>query len=301
MKLIEKLKGAHERPYVAYKILGYYASYQEAKAALCDTHTLADVYHSWLALHSLNVSSHTMKGYACAYHHVSSISHRPINKITYMELQNIISDMLKSGLSYSSCKKVRSLLNQLYSFAIINDWCSKSYSQYLNIGHNTPKRPRKVFTTNQINRLWNINAELPLILLYTGMRASELINLKSTDINRKQRYLKVTSSKTKAGIRIIPIHHRIWPFIESRLSNKWIIDERNYVSLAKAFKLDMKSINANHTPHDCRHSFATRLDDVGANYNAKRLLLGHASSNVTDGVYTHKSLRQLRKAIEMLK
>lgn len=43
------------------------------------------------------------------------------------------------------------------------------------------------------------------------------------------------------------------------------------------------------------------LDDVSANCNAKRLLLGHASSNVTDGVYTHKSLRQLRKAIEMLK
>ena len=63
----------------------------------------------------------------------------------------------------------------------------------------------------------------------------------------------------------------------------------------------MKSVNTKHTPHDCRHSFATRLDDVGANYNAKRLLLGHASSNVTDGVYTHKSLRQLRKAIEMLK
>jgi integrase len=133
------------------------------------------------------------------------------------------------------------------------------------------------------------------------MRASELINLKSTDINRKQRYLKVTSSKTKAGIRIIPIHHRIWPFIESRLSNKWIIEERNYVSLSNSFKLAMKAINAKHTPHDCRHSFATRLDDIGANYNAKRLLLGHASSNVTDGVYTHKSLRQLRKAIEMLK
>lgn len=133
------------------------------------------------------------------------------------------------------------------------------------------------------------------------MRASELINLKSTDINRKQRYLKVTSSKTKAGIRIIPIHHRIWPFIESRLFNKWIIEERNYVSLSHVFKLSMNTINAKHTPHDCRHSFATRLDDVGANYNAKRLLLGHASSNVTDGVYTHKSLRQLRKAIEMLK
>ena len=150
MKLIEKLKGAHERPYVAYKVVGYYFSYTEAKEALYNVHTLDDVYQSWLELHSLNVSSHTMKGYECAYHHVSSISHRPINEITYMDLQNIISDMLKSGLSYSSCKKVRSLLNQLYSFAIINDWCSKAYSQYLNIGHNIPKRPRKVFTTNQI-------------------------------------------------------------------------------------------------------------------------------------------------------
>ena len=87
MKLIEKLKGAHERPYVAYKVVGYYSSYQAAKEALCDVHTLDDVYHSWLELHSLNVSSHTMKGYECAYHHVSSISHRPINEITYIHLQ----------------------------------------------------------------------------------------------------------------------------------------------------------------------------------------------------------------------
>lgn len=73
MKLIEKLKGAHERPYVAYKVVGYYASYNEAKEALCNVHTLEDVYRSWLELHSLNVSPHTMKGYECAYHHVSCI------------------------------------------------------------------------------------------------------------------------------------------------------------------------------------------------------------------------------------
>ena len=47
MKLIEKLKGAHERPYVAYKVVGYYSSYQEAKEALNNVHTLDDVYQSW--------------------------------------------------------------------------------------------------------------------------------------------------------------------------------------------------------------------------------------------------------------
>ena len=45
MKLIEKLKGAHERPYVAYKVVGYY-SYNDAKEALCHVHTLDDVYQS---------------------------------------------------------------------------------------------------------------------------------------------------------------------------------------------------------------------------------------------------------------
>ena len=56
----------------------------------------------------------------------------------------------------------------------------------------------------------------------------------------------------------------------------------------------------NHTPHDTRHTVATLLDNAGANENAKRRILGHAGGDVTDRVYTHKSLRQLRKCIELL-
>ena len=46
---------------------------------------------------------------------------------------------------------------------------------------------------------------------------------------------------------------------------------------------------------------ATLLDNAGANENAKRRILGHATGDVTDRVYTHKGLRQLRKAIMLLK
>ena len=56
-----------------------------------------------------------------------------------------------------------------------------------------------------------------------------------------------------------------------------------------------------HTTHDCRHTVATLLDNAGANENAKRRILGHSDGDVTDRVYTHKSLRQLRKAIQLLK
>ena len=308
MKLIQKIKGASKRPYVVYKVVGYYSTYDEAVDALQQIRqspTLTNVYEMWLPSHAKSVSTNTLNNYGSAFAHLVSIHDVSMSDITYLQLQSIIDNMLNGGLSYSSCKKVRTLISQLYDYSIINGWCTTNYSKFLNLGNNKPVRPHKPFTTQAINRLWRLEStlhDIPLILLYTGMRASELINLKARDVNRKQRTLKITSAKTNSGIRTIPIHDRIWPIIERRLDAVYVIQEcRTYPSFSREFNKAMRAINANHTTHDCRHTFATRLDNESANYNAKRLLLGHASGNVTDGVYTHKSLGQLRKAIRLLK
>ena len=308
MKLIQKLKGATKRPYIVYKVVGYYSTYDEAVDALQQIRqspTLTNVYEMWLPSHAKSVSTNTLNNYGSAFAHLVTIHDVAMNDITYLQLQSIIDHMLSSGLSYSSCKKVRTLISQLFDYAIINGWCTTNYAKFLNLGHNKPVRPHKPFTTQSINRLWRLESplhDIPLILLYTGMRASELISLKSRDINRKQRTIKITSAKTKSGIRTIPIHDRIWPIIARRLDAVYVLQEcRTYSSLSREFNKALRAINAKHTTHDCRHTFATRLDNEGANYNAKRLLLGHASGNVTDGVYTHKSLGQLRKAIKLLK
>lgn len=308
MKLIQKIKGATKRPYVVYSVVGYFATYDEAMDALHHAHqslTLQEAYDMWLPSHAKSVSVNTLNNYGSAFAHLGSIHDAAMSDITYLQLQSIIDDMLSTGLSYSSCKKVRTLISQLFDYAIINGWCSTNYAKFINLGHNIPVRPHKPFTTQAINRLWRLESplhDIPLILLYTGMRASELINLRARDVNRKQRTMRITSAKTKSGIRTIPIHDRIWPIIEKRLDAVYVIHEcRTYSSLSREFDKAMKAINATHTTHDCRHTFATRLDNEGANYNAKRLLLGHASGNVTDGVYTHKSLGQLRKAIRLLK
>ena len=308
MKLIQKIKGATKRPYIVYKVVGYYSTYDEAVDALQQNRQslkLQEVYDMWLPSHAKSVSTNTLNNYGSAFAHLVSIHNVAMSDITYLQLQAIIDHMLSTGLSYSSSKKVRTLISQLFDYAIINGWCTTNYAKFLNLGHNKPVRPHKPFTTQAINRLWRLESplhDIPLILLYTGMRASELINLKARDINRKQRTLRITSAKTKSGIRTIPIHDRIWPIIQRRLDAVYVIQEyRTYSSLSREFDKAMKAINAKHTTHDCRHTFATRLDNEGANYNAKRLLLGHASGNVTDGVYTHKSLGQLRKAIRLLK
>lgn len=308
MKLIQKIKGATKRPYVVYSVVGYFATYDETMDALNHTRislTLQQVYDMWLPSHAKSVSTNTLNNYGSAFAHLVSIHDVSMSDITYLQLQAIIDHMLSTGLSYSSCKKVRTLISQLFDYSIINCWCTTNYAKFLNLGHNKPVRPHKPFTTQAINRLWRLESplhDIPLILLYTGMRASELINLKARDVNRKQHTLKITSAKTKSGIRTIPIHDRIWPIIDRRLNTMYVVQEcRTYSSLSREFDKAMKAINAKHTTHDCRHTFATRLDNEGANYNAKRLLLGHASGNVTDGVYTHKSLGQLRKAIRLLK
>ena len=308
MKLIQKIKGASKRPYVVYSVVGYYSTYDEAVDALHHAHqslTLQEAYDMWLPSHAKSVSVNTLNNYGSAFAHLGSIHDAAMSNITYLQLQSIIDHMLSTGLSYSSCKKVRTLISQLFDYAIINCWCTTNYAKFLNLGHNKPVRPHKPFTTQAINRLWRLPSpihDIPLILLYTGMRASELINLKARDVNRKQRTIKITSAKTKSGIRTIPIHDRIWDIIERRLNTMYVVQEcRTYSSLSREFNKAMRAIHSKHTTHDCRHTFATRLDNEGANYNAKRLLLGHASGNVTDGVYTHKSLGQLRKAIRLLK
>lgn len=325
-----KLSGQRRRPFMVrktigyeangraiYHIIGYYSNRADALDALAKfnntdvpmpTITLSKVYKLWFPTHSKHESTSTSNSYINSLKHLGAVATLPINAIKYKQLQDVMDNMLNNGLSYASLKKVRSLIHQLYTFAIINEWTDINLAEYLIIGKNTPVRPHKPFTTAQVNKLWrtsNPNRIIPLIMLYTGMRSTELRHLKRSDINIKQKYFDIKTSKTKAGIRIIPIHERLWPIIQILLNNntKYLLGDSiiTYAQISRKFKDVMAAIKANHTTHDCRHTFATLLDNANANYNAKRRLLGHAANNVTDGVYTHKALPQLRKTIKLLK
>lgn len=62
----------------------------------------------------------------------------------------------------------------------------------------------------------------------------------------------------------------------------------------------MKQLSMHHTPHECRHTLASLLDSAGANDTVIKMILGHARRGVTKAVYTHKTLRELRKAVDNL-
>ena len=272
--------------------------------------TLEELYAEWLPAHRPYVAESTVRSYQSAYGHLHPLYGMPIKEIKYKHMQAALDAM--GGLSYASKKKVRNLLSLLWAYARKMDYTSNDYTGLLRIGKNRPVNPHHAISRRKVNALWRMvdvpGVDIILILIYTGMRNGELRALLKSDVNRRQKYIRIRKSKTAAGVHIIPIHSRIWPSVEVRLSCNGfhlIADDSGmpytYSRLARLFIRIMKLVHGEkHKLHDTRHTCATWLDDAEVNDNAKKMILGHARNDVTNGVYTHKTLRQLRKTIEKI-
>ena len=128
----------------------------------------------------------------------------------------------------------------------------------------------KFFCDDEINCLWNHQNEpwvdSVLILIYSGWRISELLNLKTADIDL-QLGTMTGGTKTKAGKgRIVPIHSLIRLFVERRMDeggeylfnyNGKKCSETKY---RKFWKNIMDSLGIEKSPHECRHTFESLLD-----------------------------------------
>lgn len=327
---IKKLSGNRRCPYVfvltidhKQKPIEYFsklidaeifqAHYSQKRGGITLSDTFSEIYIEWLSQHiqHFHPSKSAILSYKNAFKHCDKIHQLPISELKYTHYQSIIDTIRATGLSYSSAKKVKSFLSLIEKYALKTDRISKSYVSLVTIGTNQKVYPHTIFTRQQINKLWCIKydsfVDTILILLYTGIRVGELLALQKSDINLKQKYIHIKKAKTLSGIRIIPIHEKILPFIYARVktSKKYFIEKNGmplpYSQYRHIWDKIMKELKINHRPHDTRHTVATLLDNYGANENAKRKILGHASGDVTDRVYTHKTLPQLRKTIRLLK
>ena len=331
---VKKLTGNRRRPFVflvskegKQKPLAYFSTQTEAEIYAADYNkkhnnkilsghqiTFAELYYRWLPFHTDKYlpAKTTIYSYKIAFQHCMPLHEMPLKNIKYYHLQTVIDDVKRKGLSYSSCKKIRSLLSLMFKYGIMMEYCDKNYASLLNLGRNKAIRPHKPFTRQKINKLWsNLEVEgtdTVLILIYTGMRVGELLNLTKDNVYLRQKYLKITKSKTLSGLRSIPIHDKIFSLIRRRMNTtgKYLITDKqgnpyNYSRYRTLWNKLMKQINAKYTTHDCRHTCATLLDNAEANPNAKRRILGHSDGDVTDKTYTHKNLKQLRKAINKIR
>ena len=145
--------------------------------------------------------------------------------------------------------------------------------------------------------------KLLLLMLYTtGMRLSELIGLKKTDIDFSRNQLRVLGKRNK--IRDIPLHPELAESLgeyTKRQTSKWVFSRSNGEPLYPVFVyrvvnkyLKLFSSASKLSPHVLRHSFATHMLNNGANLMAIKDLLGHSSLSATQ-VYTKSSFEKLKQ------
>ena len=142
-----------------------------------------------------------------------------------------------------------------------------------------------------------------LILIYTGLRVGELINLKTKDVDLEKNIISIVESKTTAGIRKIPISEKILNLFKDNIDNtkEYFFfnkkgDKYQYFNFKFQFEkmLDLLGLER-HTIHDTRHTFATLLNSTSI-----IKLIGHSDFSTTENIYTHKDIEELRKAVNLL-
>ena len=153
------------------------------------------------------------------------------------------------------------------------------------------------------------NRLLLMIFYQTGIRRSELISLKQSQIDKPNGSIKVLGKGNKE--RVIPVNNALLKEIDNYISEKKILHGAStndfLIVNKKDKKLDPKyvynvvkkylgevSTNEGKSPHVLRHSFATHLTNNGADINAIKELLGHASLASTQ-IYTHNSIDKLKE------
>lgn len=315
---IYKLQGHRRRPFVVKKTiagkqkpLGYFSTHDEALTFLLKynheptglTATFADIYGQWKPTKWPTLSASSRTAYENSFRHLSRLHDKTMSRLKYLDLQAAMDDVRKVA-GYSTQKKCRVLMSQLYQFAVKREMATTDYSRYVEIDRHHVVYKKRPFTVREINRLWKQTDDKTvqdvLILIYTGLRIGEYLALRPQDIKVRERYIDIRHSKTQAGVRKVPISKRILPFLSGRKRRGIVCQDDSYDAFRRRWDQTMKRLSMHHTPHECRHTLASLLDSAGVNDTVVKMILGHARRGVTKAVYTHKTLRELRKAVDDL-
>ena len=298
------------------KYLGYYRTKTEAKEALRKYHsspydlekkdiTLKEVYEQWLEV--ATISQNTLISYRSAFNKCALLHNQLIRDIKVAQIELIIKEAPTSAQPV-----IKNVLKNIYDYAEKNEIVDKNIIPLVKVEKHIKKRKKQPLNREQIQRVLDYNghhhADTVKILLYTGMRITELFDIELKDVNIKERYM-IGGKKSENGIeRIIPFHDAIMPIIErlyqsnrkylvESVTGKKVIYQPFYDQFWKAYKKELKLTQ---TPHDLRHTLVTYATKQGVDRSALQKIVGHKSDSVTD-IYTHRTPAELLAEINKIK
>lgn len=306
-----------------YETLGYYPTRKDALKALADYHenpysieqtiTFAELYDKWSREKFDTISHSNICAYRASYAVCTLLYDMQFVQIRKTHLQAVVDNC---GKNYPTLRKLKVLFNQLYKFAMENDICDKDYSQFVDIAKHKERKEEKhkPFTDTEIKKLWqeenrNEYISVVLMLIYSGVRIGELLDLKKENVHLEERYFDIIESKTESGIRKVPIADRVMPFFEHWMNNgsNYLVTYKNgskaeyYTFMKNYWQPLMKELDFDHLPHDTRHTTISLLARAEVNQTIIKRIVGHSGAmDLTEKVYTHFDIQQLIDAINKI-
>jgi integrase/recombinase XerC len=242
-----------------------------------------------------------------------------IDQANYSQIRSWIVSLVDDGMSNVSINRKMQSLKAFYKFLLK----TKQIEVNPLLKHKALKTPKTLqipFSENEVVEVLNqipnpvgfeeIRDKLIIDLLYTtGIRRTELIHLKTGNVNISNNTIKVLGKRNKE--RIIPllpiVCEELSLYFNERAGLEKVIDVDFFFLTKKGLKLNdsfvyrlintyfsQVSAKSKKSPHIIRHTFATHLLNNGADLNSVKELLGHSSLASTQ-IYTHSSLAELKK------
>lgn len=342
---VYKLSGKRRNPWVArkttgwtlnvetkksfpvYQFVGYYPTQKEALQALADYNkdpydlhidkiTFGELYDRWSDEHFPTVSDSNVNGYKASFNLCDKIKDMNIHDIKLDHLQRTVDE---SGKNTPTLRKLKVMFGLVYDYAVkheIVDGQKRDMVRYIDIkkAGNPNAYNRKPFNKTQIKRVWdgkdsNEYMSVVLILIYSGVRIGELLDLKKDDVHLEERWFYVREAKTESGIREVPIAEKIVPFLEHWMTKndcEYLLSTnegehfkyRNFYD--SYWSPLMQSLHIQHRPHDTRHTCVSLLTEKGVDERIIKKIVGHKGQGVTETVYTHLELPIKLEAINKI-
>ena len=297
--------------------------------------TMTELYEKWSKEYLKTVATSNVRSIQSAWNYCSVLYEMRVADVRAKHLKKCIDGASREGkgkiiqASAHTKSRIKSIFNLMFDYANENDLVEKNYARTFNVSDKILKEVEEVkrghisFTDKEMEILWKNVDKIPyvdviLIQCYSGWRPQELglIELNRVDLNN---WVFAGGMKTDAGMnRLVPIHSKIRPLIKKRyeeainINSKYLINctdsqrkndiKMTYDKYRHRFRSirDKLNLNPEHRAHDPRKQFITMAKRYNLDEYAIKYIAGHRISDITEKIYTDRTVQWLKDEIEKI-
>ena len=300
--------------------------------------TFSNLYENWFEEFIKDHESHRYRIKA-AYKYCSLLYNKKFREISIRDMKNCIDKgtiVVDRGkykgeertASPSTKESIKYLFNHMFAYAIEARIVDRNYAKEFTLDKKVfeekeQNHKEKIpFSDKELDKLWKSIefvpfADMIIYACYSGWRPGEIIKLKVEDVDLDNGFIKGGIKTTAGKNRIVPIHPLVKSIIEKyyneaiEVGSEYLfndITKKTGIGLSRdqylsRFNKVITQLNFRKeiTPHYTRHTFVTRAKKANMNEYILKLIIGHDIGDLTEHVYTHRELDELKKEIRKIR